>query len=101
MGSGLKLSTNSNENKVISNIQLTVNMRVSADYSSTGATGTFELNSSKVNRAKNAASTAAAWVREANSKYSKDYQKLLLFRKKICSAVAYNSNYASAKYGDV
>ena len=101
MGSGLKLSTNSNDNKVISNIQLTVNMRVSADYSSTGATGTFDLNSSKVNRAKNAASTAAAWVREANSKYSKDYQKLLLFRKKICSAVAYNSNYASAKYGDV
>lgn len=101
MGSGLKLSTKSNKNKVISNIQLTVNMRVSADYSSTGATGTFELNSSKVNRAKNAASTAAAWVREANSKYSKDYQKLLLFRKKICSAVAYNSNYASAKYGDV
>ena len=93
LGSGLSFITVDSTTKRIRNIAPYLKMRVSADYSNTGALGTYELNASKVTRAKNAAARAASWVSEANSKYTKDYQKLIFFKKKICDAVSYNKNY--------
>ena len=103
LGKTLSYKTDSTDPtiKILIGIAPYLEMKVSADYSQTGALGTYELNASKITRAKNAAARAASWVSEANSKYTKDYQKLIFFRKKICDAVSYHKNYSNANYGDI
>ncbi|MCR5685412.1 MAG: leucine-rich repeat protein [Lachnospiraceae bacterium] len=74
---------------------------VSADYSKSGATGTTEVNSSKIAAAKKAIVAAQKIVNAAAGK--SDYQKLYYYAEQVCALTDYDKTAAGsvyAVYGD-
>ena len=80
---------------------VTVSLRVSADYSVTGETGTTDVDTGRTA----AASRAAAAAAEVAERYEDlpDYEKLTAYKDYICGEVSYNRAAASdsgTPYGD-
>lgn len=72
---------------------------VSADYSQSGTTETFAVDTKKTGSASNAAANAASVV-SAHASES-DYDKLKSYKKVICDAVSYNKDVnENTNYGD-
>ncbi|MCD7889806.1 MAG: hypothetical protein LUG23_07845, partial [Oscillospiraceae bacterium] len=78
-------------------VPLTVTMPVASAYQASGSTTT--VDSSKVT----AAQTAASYAQSLVSTYSgySDEEKLEAFKEAICSLVSYETDYASADFGDI
>lgn len=82
---------------------LTFYCPVSADYSLTGASGTFTTNPDKTSAANTALNSANAILAGVDPNWS-DYAVLTYFKESICSLVSYNedaaANSASINYGN-
>ena len=69
---------------------------VSPHYSTTGAAETFDLDTAKTGAASAAAANALAVVEKYED--ASDYDKLVGYKKEICSMTSYNTNAASSSY---
>ncbi len=77
---------------------LTFSLQVSADYSATGAKGTYDLDTGKTGAASASAANAARIAAELAG--LDDYEKLNAFKNRICQLTDYNNAASGTAYGD-
>lgn len=77
-----------------SRLRLTFSFMAAANYSSTGAEGTFEVSTSKTGATTTAVNKAKSIVEKYASK--SDYEKLLGYKDEICALVSYNTTAANS-----
>ena len=77
-------------------LYVTLYFCVSPDYSVTGEAETYDLDTAKTGLASAAAANALAVVEKYED--ASDYDKLVGYKKEICSMTSYNTNAASSSY---